>query len=256
MPATEQSWAAGSDCRNGSSACSSDLYLASGFLALQDALHRVFVGQVKPGTVLPTVRAQAMPMLPYSEDNSASIRSVAVVFTIMAFSPLIQYLMIAVVSEKERGIKEALYLMGMRPLAYWSSWLATYALMTLLPVLLLVAIGCTVGAFKHSNPLCIFLVLYSFAMSLVALAFVATPFFSKSKVAGMAGSLTTTIFSLIIFGLGSNAVTSGVKWALSLISPCAAALTIERALQLDSAGGLTFDNFHSGAYSVASGVIM
>ena len=147
-----------------------------------------------------------------------------------------------------------MYLMGMRPLSYWASWVLTYALLTLFPVLALVAIGCTVGAFQHSNALCVFLVLYSFAMSLVSLALVATPFFKSSKVAGMAGSLSTTIFSLIIFGLKSTS--ASVRWGVSFFAPCAAALTIESALNLDSQGGMTFDNFARGDFSVADGVIM
>lgn len=232
-----------------------ELYLTSGFLALQDAVHRAYLEVVGGNaSVLPQVLALAMPMPEWTEDNSKSIRPVAVMFVIMAFSPLIQYLCIAVVSEKERGIKEAMYLMGMRPLSYWASWVLTYALLTLFPVLALVAIGCTVGAFSNSNALCVFFVLYTFAMSLVSLALVATPFFKSSKVAGMAGSLSTTIFSLIIFGLKSTS--SSVRWGVSIFSPCAAALTIETALVLDSEGGMTFKNFGSGDFSVAGGVFM
>jgi hypothetical protein len=232
-----------------------DLYLTSGFLALQDAVHRAYLEVVGGNaSALPHVLALAMPMPEWTEDNSKSIRPVAVMFVIMAFSPLIQYLCIAVVSEKERGIKEAMYLMGMRPLSYWASWVLTYALLTLFPVLALVAIGCTVGAFSNSNALCVFFVLYTFAMSLVSLALVATPFFKSSKVAGMAGSLSTTIFSLIIFGLKST--NSSVRWGVSIFAPCAAALTIESALVLDSEGGMTFKNFGSGNFSVADGVFL
>jgi len=40
--------------------------------------------------------------------------------------------------EKEKGIKEGMYLMGMRRSAYWVSWLLTYAAMLLITALIMV----------------------------------------------------------------------------------------------------------------------
>jgi ATP-binding cassette subfamily A (ABC1) protein 5 len=56
----------------------------------------------------------------------------------MSFSPLIQYLLINVVGEKEKGIKEGLYLMGMDSRAYWTSWILTYAVVNAAAVVLMV----------------------------------------------------------------------------------------------------------------------
>ncbi|EGD78617.1 hypothetical protein PTSG_11760 [Salpingoeca rosetta] len=256
VPHSDKLYTGLGDCRNNSD-CSADLYRQSGFLLLQHSLqHAYHVLNGGDPSIVPRVDVAMMPLPAFSEDANAGIRVSAVILTIMAFSPIIQYLMINVVSEKEKGIKDAFYLMGMKPLAYWMSWLLTYMLVLIVPCLLVTAINVLVGVLQNSNFIAVFIVLYAYSLSVTTLAFVFTPFFSKSKVAGVAGSLSNTLISLVIFGLKNKAVSAATKYGVSLVSPCAAAVALEQMLTLDEEGGFNFNSFTRGQYSVFSAVIM
>ena len=60
----------------------------------------------------------------------------------------------------------------------------------------------------------------------------------------------------MIFGLKDKAVSAATKFAVSTVSPCAAALALEQMLTLDEQGGFDFSNFSSGSFSVADAVVM
>ena len=82
----------------------------------------------------------------------------------------------------EKGIKDAFYLMGLRPLAYWLSWLMAYMLVLLVPALLVAFVSVQFGVLQSSAYFPIVVVLYVYSLSVTCLAFVFTPFFSNSKV--------------------------------------------------------------------------
>eukprot|EP01147_Barroeca_monosierra_P006896 gene6897-7591_t len=169
------------DCRNDTS-CPSELYRKSGFLLLQYTIQEAYYMIKKSRkSILPSLHIVAMPMPPVSSDRNAGIRVAAVILTIMAFSPIIQYLLTNIVNEKERGIKDALFLMGMNPFSYWLSWLITYLLLLVIPCLLVTIIASTAGVLQHSSFFATFIVLYVYSVSLTALACVFAPFFSNSK---------------------------------------------------------------------------
>lgn len=127
----------------------------------------------------------------------------------------------------------------------------------------------------NSNIVCVFIVLYLFGLSIVAFGLMWTPLFTSSKVrrqrcegcvtdrgwgcslffsaffllslsivrlrshmrqvAGSAGALATSLFSLTIFGLNQQPPPS-LRWLLSLVSPCAAAQALDAAILLDEEG--------------------
>lgn len=58
----------------------------------------------------------------YTYDNASVIQPIAVMMIVMGYAPLVQFLMVHMVGEGERGIREALFLMGMRKPVYWMSW--------------------------------------------------------------------------------------------------------------------------------------
>eukprot|EP00043_Microstomoeca_roanoka_P002430 m.38349 g.38349 ORF g.38349 m.38349 type:complete len:1691 (-) comp11480_c1_seq1:2027-7099(-) len=244
------------DCR-GNSSCTTGLYQQSGFLLLQHTLQQAYyLLHGGDSALIPDIQTTRMPLPSYSASNNAGIRVSAVILTIMAFSPIIQYLMTNVVAEKEKGIKDALYLMGMRPLAYWVSWLLTYMLVLVIPCALVAVVSKFFGVLQNSNFFAIFIVLYVFSLSISSLAFVFTPFFSKAKIAGVAGSLSNTLMSLLIFGLRGKSISASTKYGVSVASPCAALLALQQILTLDDDGGFNFSNFSTGQYSVLSAVLM
>eukprot|EP00049_Salpingoeca_infusionum_P024784 m.17093 g.17093 ORF g.17093 m.17093 type:complete len:1663 (+) comp7307_c0_seq1:134-5122(+) len=248
-----------SSCYINSTSCNTMLYVLSGFGALQRAFHATyyeFLGGNASDFM--DLSISLMPLPAFDDDGSSVLRNVSVMFFIMALSPIVQYLMNSIVTEKENGIKEALYLMGMRPAAYWISWLVTYAVIIIVPCILMAIIGVFGGVLPNSNVFAVVVLFYIFSLSIICLAFAITPFFSSAKVAGIAGSLTTTIFSLVIFGLGNKAVSAGAKWGVSIISFCAASVALNQAAIEDAtAAGFNFNSYTlTPKFSILDAIIM
>jgi hypothetical protein len=102
----------------------------------------------------------------------------------------------------------------------------------------------------HSSLFLTFVLLYSYALSLLCIAMVVSTFFSNARVslcfvyialtlqvAGVAGSLTNTVMSLIVFGLNKVTLTSATKWIMSIVPPFALTVALEWGLNMDSMQG-------------------
>ena len=85
----------------------------------------------------------------------------------------------------------------------------------------------------RSNLLLFFLLLYLYGLSIVNIAFILTPFFSKASTGGALASLGTILLSLLylpvtILRAQSNPVPVWVQYLLSLLSPVALSLGMDR----------------------------
>ena len=185
---------------------------------------------------------QEAPLEKFILDRSGPLRPIAIMMIIMGFAPWVQYLMTHIVNEKEHGIKEAMYLMGMRLDSFWFSWFVTYALMTVTPCIAMTVIMNQMGLFLNADQTLICLILYLFGLSLVGMGMFLANFFSIAKTAGLVGMLSTTIFSLAIFGI-ADITSTGLKWGISLASPLAASLALQHALLIEANVGMTWQNF-------------
>ena len=116
--------------------------------------------------------------------------------------------------------------MGTSDIAYWLSWVITYAVIMLFAVLILNAITIPGNIFADSNYLVIVIICYLYSLSVITMSFMLTPFFKKAKSAGLFASLVTTILGTIAIPLVLLDVSNAVKWVLSLISPTAFALAL------------------------------
>ncbi|MSW63876.1 MAG: ATP-binding cassette domain-containing protein [Actinobacteria bacterium] len=185
------------------------------------------------------------------------MESITVLQIICSFGPLVNFLLVNVVSEKERGIKESFYVMGMNPSAYWLSWLVTYFVIGATTSLLLVFFLWVLGIFVHSSFLCLYIQLASFTLSVVTMGLLLSLFFSQSKIAGIVGAMSTNLFSLAVFGL-QGTVPTAVKWASSLVPPIAmqyGLLTSIRA-EIYNTDGLQFKDLTEGDFSILDGIFM
>lgn len=61
---------------------------------------------------------QKIPKFEFTASFEA-LQTLASIYLVMAYSPFITFLTIALVHEKERKIKEAMRMMGMRDTAFW-----------------------------------------------------------------------------------------------------------------------------------------
>lgn len=223
-------------------ACPAGLYITSGFAALETYMDQIIeISRRRPEL---RILWQQAAKDSFTVPSDSVLSPIAVMMIIMGYAPLVQFLMVNLVTEKEKGIKEAMYLMGMNMKSYWGSWFITYTIMMMVPCTLITIITNKMDLFANSNPVCIFLILFLFGLSLVAFAMMLAPMFKVAKTAGLAGMLSTTIVSVGVFGL-KNVESVSIRVALSLLSPLAAALALQTTLEEEPYGGLTFSNFGS-----------
>ena len=222
--------------------CDTGLYWSSGFLALQSALDAALCGTT---TRLPYLLMQEAPRSAFVLERSGPLQPIAVMMMIMGFAPWVQFLMVHIVGEKEKGIKEAMYLMGMKVDMYWLSWFLTYAVMSIVPCIAMTIVVKVMGLFSNANVFLVLLILLSFSLSIISLGMLLSNFFKQAKTAGLVGMLSMTIVSLSIFGI--KGITSGaVKGLCSLISPLAACFALQTTLAIDATEGLHWNQFVNG----------
>ena len=148
------------------------------------------------------------------------------IYMVMAFAPYITVLLVNLVQEKELKLKELMRIMGTSDIAYWLSWVITYAVVMLFAVLIMNVITVPGNIFAGSNYLVMVIICYLYSLSIITMSFMLTPFFTKARSAGFFASLVTTILGTIAIPLVLIDVSNAVKWALSLFSPTAFALAL------------------------------
>ena len=166
-----------------------------------------------------------MPKGPYKQPVGGFAITI-LIYMVMAFAPYITVLLVNLVQEKELKLKELLRIMGTSDIAYWLSWIITYAIIMLVAVLILNAITILGNIFSNSNYIVIVIICYLYGLSIITMSFMFTPFFKSAKSAGLFASLVTTILSTIAIPLVLVEVSNVVKWLLSLFSPTAFALAL------------------------------
>nr|XP_050848484.1 cholesterol transporter ABCA5-like [Vespula vulgaris]XP_050848485.1 cholesterol transporter ABCA5-like [Vespula vulgaris]XP_050848486.1 cholesterol transporter ABCA5-like [Vespula vulgaris] len=230
--------------------CPVDNYLHSGFLALQMLMD---ITKIKLDTqhnyiTIPHIKLEMFPKEAFTADWMLAFRVIIPLYMVLALSQFITYLLILIVGEKEKKIKEGMKIMGLKDSVFWMSWFIIYGVF----VLLLSAVGVillfTLQMFQHTHFLPIFLLVVLYSISIVMFAFMITPFFDNSRTAGVLGNFAVTILSLMYFiQVFINDSSSVSFWLVSLLSPTGVALAMDKALVLDLQGqGVNFDNLWCG----------
>ncbi|XP_015768993.1 PREDICTED: ATP-binding cassette sub-family A member 5-like isoform X2 [Acropora digitifera] len=188
--------------------------------------------------VVPNIEAQMMPKDSYTSSMQA-FSLTSSIYLVLAFVPYITALLVSLVQEKEQKQKELMRIMGMSDLAYWLSWLFTYAIILFFSVLVLNAILVFGGSMGNSNYFVMVIIFFLYSISIIVVGFLMTPFFKVAKTAGTVASMLTTLLGLIAIPLILVDVARPVRWALSLFSPTAFAVLVSQASDSE---GLHFQN--------------
>eukprot|EP01051_Picozoa_sp_SAG22_P004015 SAG22_NODE_206_length_15281_cov_6.078975_10_plen_125_part_00 len=107
----------------------------------------------------------------------------------MAFIYPASRLIRGLVVEKETKLREGMQMMGLEAWTLDLSWFITAALQFLLTSLLITAATAS-AVFEFMDPLILFLWLFLFCLAAVALCFLISAFFSRSKTAATLGALS------------------------------------------------------------------
>ena len=248
LPSTKNKYADVSLCRGGGTFCPSKQYLYSSFLMLQTQVDAAIVKIETQKTYDLSIFLQSLPVFEGTSTNAYVLRSIVPLYMVFAWSQFITYMMILIVQEKEKKIKEGMKMMGLRSSMYWLSWLVIYGSYVLLLAIICIIVLRASQVFRHANLFLLFMLFILYGLSSILLALMITPFFDKAKVAGVVGSFMQILVSFLFFiqvYLGDE-VNEGVYWALSLLSPCAFSLGIDKVILFDFSDGLSWHNLWEG----------
>ncbi|XP_060587751.1 cholesterol transporter ABCA5-like isoform X2 [Ruditapes philippinarum] len=249
--------------------CQVNSYLFAAFSILQSAIDTALI-QKETGVMtfsLPDILVEMLPKSAFLQDTSY-IQIVSSIYFVIAYSPLITMLTVALVAEKEKKIKEGMRMMGLRSSAFWMSYMLVYIFMIIAITGIVTIIAVATKFFENSNVFLFFMLLCLYGLSIIALAFLFTPFFNKATTAGGLSSLSTMLISTLylIVSLtrtideGTGNVTYSVpvygRWLLCLLSPVALALGIDQAIFLDIRGGMTFETASQGEFPLYGPLLM
>ncbi|TPX56028.1 hypothetical protein SpCBS45565_g08461 [Spizellomyces sp. 'palustris'] len=232
------------------SGCATDKYVTSGLLTLQAAVDSAIIHRISgsPITIRPYTLQMPLPaanLSPSSQSDGGATQTA--IYITIAFSPFLTSLLFNLVTEKEKKIKEGMLMMGLHPVAFWLSWAVTYAGTLLVVVLLITAVIHFASILPQSNFLLLVIIYYVYTLSLVALAFALTTFFSKAKMATVVGPFLSIVPGVLFIPIRSANLSAGPSVLLSmLLSPMALSLTMDKTVSLETSGtGLQFSNLSS-----------
>ncbi|XP_047518693.1 cholesterol transporter ABCA5-like isoform X1 [Pieris napi] len=231
-------------------------YYYTGFLALQTLIDCVKI-KMDTGTEFlpPRVDLLQFPKRQHTGDWLVIFRVIMPMYMVMTLSQFITYLLMLVVGEKEKKIREGMRIMGLKDSVYWGSWFLIYAVFVTILSIVSTVLLFTLKVFQHSSYVLIFLLMLLFGFTIITFAFMLTPFFDKARTAGILGSFAVNLMSGLYFiqVFVSNA-DSLAFWFVSLISSSCYALAMDKALVLDMQGvGVTWDNLWSAGSGVPFG---
>ena len=100
--------------------CNVNKYLYSGFAALQSAIETAIIRKFggDPSFAQPNISVQMLPK-PSFQPDSSYIQVISAVYFVIAYSPLISFLCVNLVAEKEKKIKEGMKMMGLKSSVFW-----------------------------------------------------------------------------------------------------------------------------------------
>lgn len=142
------------------------------------------------------------------------------------------------VYEKEKRLREAMKIMGLRTWVYWVSWFIKAALFLLISVILMTIIAVAGKVTQNSNGFAVFLFLFLYALSVIALAFFFSTLFNSSSVAASASGLLFFATYIPYFFLQNSYETTSVsaKFASCLLPTTCMGIGANILSQFESSG--------------------
>lgn len=234
--------------------CEGYKFYSYGFCTIQaiiDTSITKFMDRSYRSNIVPNAEIGVFPQ-PLSFSMSKYHMKMVISFITLSFMPFFSIVPVTLVLEKEKRIKEAMHLMGMKTLPYWLSWTFVEVMLSVLPCLLTTAVFVMLGLTIFMNPLYFYIMLQLYSLSLILIGFIVSVPFRTTKVASIVSSLTGFSIPWFFYGLELMAVPFEIERLLSIFSPLAFAYTIKYSM-------LTIENipwYSFSQYSLGFGIIM
>ena len=200
-----------------------------------------------------------MRIPPFSNDPFGTLLGLTLpVLSIVMFLPSIYRTTYRITKEKEMRTKESMYMMGLKPMPYWLSWFVYYLIMTTALVLCSWAFMALI--FSHTSMFVLFLIFYTYGISLFGMIMTVQALFSSARVAAIVAS---TFYLVLMFPFmltqRESENSQSLLWGIASLPPsgigltCQALVTFETSrVRIDTdSWGISFKG-----WSVRNGVVM
>eukprot|EP00189_Rhodosorus_marinus_P013456 CAMPEP_0184742332 /NCGR_PEP_ID=MMETSP0315-20130426/5278_1 /TAXON_ID=101924 /ORGANISM="Rhodosorus marinus, Strain UTEX LB 2760" /LENGTH=1775 /DNA_ID=CAMNT_0027213087 /DNA_START=296 /DNA_END=5623 /DNA_ORIENTATION=+ len=240
----------------GRTLCPADEYVTNALASFELGITTEFVEKMRGGSGGLSVKVQEVQeptSAAFVQGGNAVLDNMIPIYTVLAFFPVMQFLIVNIVTEKEQGRKVYLSIVGTSTLSFWLSWSIVYMFLVTVGVVLVTIMVAASDLFPGLNGGYFFIMLFFFGTSLVTLGFAVSTFFNKAKLAGTVGSLLFLLAGALIFAVRN--VPTSVKYLFSLLSPCAVTLGINYVNDRISRS-LPINFFEPGEFSIGSATMM
>jgi ATP-binding cassette subfamily A (ABC1) protein 5 len=161
------------------------------------------------------------------------LRSIIPIYMVMSLSQFIPPMLMVVVDEKEKKIKESMSMVGLRDSVFWLSWLTVYSASVTICVIIITILTKFI-IIRSANFFLLFLLIELGGLSMIMIAFVTTAMFSNAKAAAnMSGMVTMFLACTYYIQVFAADSPEWVFWLLALISPSGFAMGIDRLMVFD-----------------------
>jgi len=215
-------------------------YQRSGFLSLQNFIDNLILQKETNSGAKIESTVTSRTVKAYTEDDLAENLS-GQISLFIALPLLLPYLrfMNGILTEKEKKIREGMKIMGLQNSAFYLSWFITYFIIfTITSILVAIPLK---ALMKNSSWGLIFLWHWEFSMTLMAMGFLISVFFSNAKVGNVAG-FVIALFCSFFQSIQTDTSSSGTLFGISFAPQTSVSLSADQMLSLEAAQvGLTGD---------------
>ena len=185
-----------------------------------------------------------MPRPSYSGSMETVLRAMVPIYLMFSMSQFIGPMLMVVVDEKEKRIKESLRMVGLRDSVFWLSWFLVYALLISLTSLLAsILLNFIVFNTTQTYYWILLALMVSFGFSIIMFSFMLTAIFSKAKTAGAVGGISIMLVGCLYYVQVCHpclpllapvqvflpiAADSPLFWLVGLLSPPAFAMAMDQ----------------------------
>uniref|UniRef100_A0A8D2JSN9 ABC transporter domain-containing protein n=1 Tax=Sciurus vulgaris TaxID=55149 RepID=A0A8D2JSN9_SCIVU len=174
-------------------------YYKEGFLGIQHAVDKAIMQHHAHNASTDmferlSVLLQRFPHGPHIQDGFFLVlQNEFPLFLMLSFICIQLIIINTVLLEKERKLKEYMYMMGLNSWLHWVAWFIMFFISVFIAVSVMTILFCTkvenVAVFKNSDPSLIFVFLMCFAIATIFFAFMISTFFQRAHVGTASGGI-------------------------------------------------------------------
>jgi ATP-binding cassette subfamily A (ABC1) protein 5 len=109
--------------------CPTNAYYYSGFTAIQSLIDNEWIKEKHAAHEEVSLEVRTLPKPGFSSSMETILRAMVPIYLTFSMAQFIGPMLMVVVDEKEKRIKESLRMVGLRDSAFWLSWFLVYALL-------------------------------------------------------------------------------------------------------------------------------